>query len=543
MSAQDRCDLHDDLIFLQLGTSLTSQINQTIQTIQSHCGDADPLGVQFAGLVGSVLALTWLIDVSGAAHACCCAGGRRSAQVVYLGSSVLNSAGLTILLTVSLPYTASLGLSAAASGLLISASAIGGLTGQSLAYWIIPDEADTSCERVRRSTAVTLFGQAAAHTAYVFVVLTMNDLWITWTCLLIFRALSGFFGALTNLAASLVALHMSPESEVMNLQTASQACRNLGLCIGVAGSSIALSTAGALTTSELNTRRLGAVPVMGLVLMVLLIFFVNACFVPRELSRGGAEAGGDEEETERKKNKQQPNHSKEQEEVLAPETERPEATNLESKEANDCKDCALDTKSQKPPTLSKLDDEERKALFWYAVAFNFERSFSVSAIEVATTMISQREFGMTPITTGYIFGLITVGAVLLNLLVGCTPSYIPTRLYIMWLSAIGGAAATVFLFNVWPRVFLYLADTCLFMLSNTANGVVDGIATLAALPNSEYSKKRYMNYKMLAMATARIAAAPVARGETGTPAQSRWRSPETRLASNQKDLPRTAPAS
>lgn len=93
----------------------------------------------------------------------------------------------------------------------------------------------------------------------------------------------------------------------------------------------------------------------------------------------------------------------------------------------DCKDCALDTKSQKPPTLSKLDDEERKALFWYAVAFNFERSFSVSAIEVATTMISQREFGMTPITTGYIFGLITVGAVLLNLLVGCTPSYIPTR--------------------------------------------------------------------------------------------------------------------
>ena len=63
----------------------------------------------------------------------------------------------------------------------------------------------------------------------------------------------------------------------------------------------------------------------------------------------------------------------------------------------------------------------------------------------------------------------------------------------MLVSAIGAIVFVAFLFNVWPWYFIYIGDAFLFTLSNTANGVVDGIATLMAIPGGDYSKKNYMS--------------------------------------------------
>lgn len=44
-------------------------------------------------------------------------------------------------------------------------------------------------------------------------------------------------------------------------------------------------------------------------------------------------------------------------------------------------------------------------------------------------MISMEEFGFSSVTTGYIFGIITISSVVLNLAVGFTSSDLTTRFF------------------------------------------------------------------------------------------------------------------
>lgn len=125
----DDCDPSDLVTFLQVQTSVDETVTSPVHS--------DPLGFRFSIAVLVVLLLIWLVEAVGS----CCSLGRRPAQFVYLASSMLTSAGFTILLVVSLPYTESLGRSLASSGLLVSSNAIGGLAAQLLAPYIVPDEA------------------------------------------------------------------------------------------------------------------------------------------------------------------------------------------------------------------------------------------------------------------------------------------------------------------------------------------------------------------------------------------------------------------
>ena len=154
------CDV--DVALLQLGLQVNSSVNVSLTSLTGghetqveglqkrwlpqapHLNDK--LGFQFSALVAAVLFLLALIEVLGS----CCARGRRAAQFVYLASSILNSAGFTILLMVSLPYTESLGRGEVSSGILVSSNAIGGLAAQLLAPRIIPNEAPVRCSEKER---------------------------------------------------------------------------------------------------------------------------------------------------------------------------------------------------------------------------------------------------------------------------------------------------------------------------------------------------------------------------------------------------------
>ncbi|CAE7324077.1 unnamed protein product [Symbiodinium natans] len=95
--------------------------------------------------------------------------------------------------------------------------------------------------------------------------------------------------------------------------------------------------------------------------------------------------------------------------------------------------CACDStptegeKDKTPTCALSLDEPDRHLIFRTGVIYNFERSFSVGAIEVATTMISEEEFGFSPLTTGWIFGFIALGSALANILVSFTPAKIDSR--------------------------------------------------------------------------------------------------------------------
>ena len=146
-------------------------------------------------------------------------------------------------------------------------------------------------------------------------------------------------------------------------------------------SSIALSTFQGMGY-EMDTRRLGTVPVMFLVSMVLVVLMANVFFVPDAIDK----------------------------EVESPHS-APETT-----------------------VTKEADPQKTQKVFWHAFLYNFERSFSTTAIEVATTMISEQDFGMKPSATGYMFGLITISSFLMNFAVGCTNSDLAARFLVQFWS-------------------------------------------------------------------------------------------------------------
>ncbi|CAE7197388.1 unnamed protein product, partial [Symbiodinium pilosum] len=59
---------------------------------------------------------------------------------------------------------------------------------------------------------------------------------------------------------------------------------------------------------------------------------------------------------------------------------------------------------------------------------------------------------------------------------------------------------------------LYLADALMMTVTNAANGVADGVVIMAMSGEQGLTRQTYINQKMLSMAVAKVAAAPMARG-------------------------------
>eukprot|EP00439_Symbiodinium_sp_Y106_P079156 s1437_g17.t2 len=419
--------------------------------------------------VGCASAVLWALEMCRIS----CAQSRRAGQCTYLATSFLISVSHSLLLTVSLPLARELGFSAASSGILSSCPCLGGL----LAQWCVATFGTramlTTPQAMRSGAALGVFLQAMAYIGFVVALFLPSDVGV-WFLLIFFRSLGGFFGGLGNLAASWLAFEMTPEEELMDMQTTNQACFGLGHCMGGVVSSLALvlfHLSGTEQSSE-QIRQAGAAPAMLFIAVNVFLLAMLVLLVPRRLPESMA-------------------------------TKMTAAPAVEDEKEKSSADLAL-----------KLDDSDRHLVFRTGVIYNFERSFSVGAIEVATTMISEVEFGFSPLTTGWIFGCIALGSAVANIIVFFTPANIDSRSTVMLWQAGAGLLMSPFILDWWPWWSLYVADVLILTLTNAANGIADGLAILAASSQNQdgVSRQSYINQKMMSMGASRLIAAPFARG-------------------------------
>ncbi|CAJ1358762.1 unnamed protein product [Effrenium voratum] len=485
-----------DACFLQLQTNVSA--SETVEIVghafdlNSSAGSgnfatparvyrlAKPLEPHAPRVIGSFLifvacacAALWAAEICGISCAsCACAeSGRRAGQFAYLATSLLISVSHSLLLTVSLPLSAELGFSAAASGVLSSCPCLGGLLAQCLVIFARALLAQ-SFRGMRFGVALGLFLQAMAYVGFVLALwlpqVSNVSTTLVFALLVGFRSLGGFFGALANLSASWLAFEMTPSQELMDLQTANQACFGLGHCLGAVTSSLALVFLFHLSGMEQSSEiEAGAAPAMLFIALNVLLLAVVMLFVPRELEAG-----------------------------------------LQA----ECKKAAPE-----PSETLTLNESDQQVVFRTGVIYNIERSFSVGGIEVATTMISEVEFGFSPLTTGWIFGFIALASAVTNIMVAFSPAKIDSRSHMMLFQAGVGVLMSPFILDWWPWWSLYVADVLIMTLTNTANGIADGLVIMGVGPQGQgVSRQSYVNLKMLSMGAARLLAAPFVRGTVDT---------------------------
>ena len=391
----------------------------------------------------------------------------RASQTVFVASGLLVSASTTVIVTVSIPLADALGYGAAASGFMVTSVNLGGLVANLTVRYILPRDVQSGVDHAatRRCVSWNLVLSAVSLAGFVIAVCSplraRPDL--LWNILLAFRFLAGYFGTTAQLVSSFLALEVTPKDEILSLQSASQAARNLGLFLGITLSSVSLSLF-AKTIQDHKALHGGpwlatATPVMMQTLAVLLVWLVMVLMVP---------------------------HSS-----LACEEQVQSPTMSETAGASPLASV---------PSSSSMDGlqvPQRRRLIRLAVAYSFERSFTITAIEVGTTMISQQQYGFSEITTGWICGGVAVcGFCLTAFMAGWSSADLDSRAAFMPASAFVSMLMSFGIFSWWPWWVLYISDMVMFTLCNTANGIADGLATLAAYNDAEYSKNNFMYLAM-----------------------------------------------
>ncbi|CAE6971961.1 unnamed protein product [Symbiodinium sp. CCMP2592] len=458
--------------------SINEHASRLATSLDGKYGHFDLVAVDFSILALGFALLVGLLDlgrISGA-WSCLPSGNIavRASQVVFVASGWLVAVTSTAILTVSIPLGSALGYGAASTGLMVSSVQVGGLVANLTLHCLVPEKVQTGADfaATRRYVSLSLFLSAISLLGFVLAVCSplRDSPKLLWNSLLALRFLSGYFGSKAQLVASWLALEMTPKNEVLNLQAASQAARNLGLFAGVTMSSISLI----VFQEKLSTRveALGpwlcaASPIMFQTGAVLLVWLVMVLMVPHRRPTG--------DYTE-----------------MAIESSRAETASN---------------------SLDGMEVTQRRQLILLAVAYSFERSFTITAIEGGTTLISQNQYDITAVTTGWIFGLISLGAFCLNAVVaGCSVSDVEGRASFMAAGTFLSVFMSFGIFSWWPWWVIYVTDTVMFTFCNTANGIADGLGTLAASNDSDYTKGKFMQWKMMAMQLGRVVGAPVARG-------------------------------
>ena len=438
--------------------SINEHASRLALSLAGKYGHFDLLAVDFSILALGFALLVGLLDlgrISGA-WSCLPSGNIavRASQVVFVASGWLVAVTSTAILTVSIPLGSALGYGAASTGLMVSSVQVGGLVANLTLHYLLPEKVQTGADfaATRRYVSLSLFLSAISLLGFVLAVCSplRDSPKLLWNSLLALRFLSGYFGSMAQLVASWLALELTPKHEVLNLQAASQAARNLGLFAGVTMSSISLI----VFQEKLSTRveALGpwlcaASPIMFQTGAVLLVWLVMVLMVPQR------RPSGDYAE-------------------MAIESSRAETASS---------------------SLDGMEVTQRRQLVLLAVAYSFERSFTITAIEGGTTLISQSQYDITAVTTGWIFGLISLGAFCLNAVVAaCSASDVDGRASFMAAGTFLSVFMSFGIFSWWPWWVIYVTDTVMFTFCNTANGIADGLGTLAASNDSEYTKGKFM---------------------------------------------------
>eukprot|EP00930_Biecheleria_cincta_P039912 TRINITY_DN27388_c0_g1_i1.p1 TRINITY_DN27388_c0_g1~~TRINITY_DN27388_c0_g1_i1.p1 ORF type:complete len:659 (+),score=90.91 TRINITY_DN27388_c0_g1_i1:86-2062(+) len=166
----------------------------------------------------------------------------------------------------------------------------------------------------------------------------------------------------------------------------------------------------------------------------------------------------------------------------------------------------------------ELADDPRRRIVWQVIYYSFERTFTISAVEVASIMMLEVLYEWDAYTTGICFTISSTAGIVFALcgmwLMG--KGYVRESTCFVVASTIGLVGA-LFLFDLHElfgvnRVWtLFIADAGIYGSATFASGIAEGWASRAAKDGTDFSIGEYRARNFLAVLAARFLGPIVAR--------------------------------
>jgi hypothetical protein len=164
---------------------------------------------------------------------------------------------------------------------------------------------------------------------------------------------------------------------------------------------------------------------------------------------------------------------------------------------------------------SEMTHADRKIIVIMSLLFSAERGLTVSAIEAGTAMLLELQFAWGArdigLGIGTVFAITTISALGVAVALHRAPS---REVPVLLILAVTAAFTTTLLFDFgkFGATQILLADGIIYSCVYTASGIIDGLATRAAIAGTWYSMENYLALKVSVASGARALGAPMARG-------------------------------
>jgi len=176
-------------------------------------------------------------------------------------------------------------------------------------------------------------------------------------------------------------------------------------------------------------------------------------------------------------------------------------------------EAASDERSLEVARLAKCSIDDRKSVVLHAFHFSINRALASSAIEAGSAMILQTQFEWGSRAIGFsisaVFGItVVLCALILVMLRRRIVQDVRALMVLIGISSIG--SVLYFDYGSGMAIQVLVADVMIYPSMFAANGIVDGIATSLAVPDTWYSMESYLGAKSL-MGVPRFLAFPLVR--------------------------------
>lgn len=161
----------------------------------------------------------------------------------------------------------------------------------------------------------------------------------------------------------------------------------------------------------------------------------------------------------------------------------------------------------------KVSADECRRATQHALLYNFERGFTVCAMEAGTTFLLQVRFKWNVTAVGVGFAVIGISTMLgCILMIACERAKL-NRIHCLKCLTVCSILGTLLLFDYGesPAWQLLLADSIVYACAFNVNGVVDGLANRAAMHDARSSLESYQLFRVWFLGAGRLAGSTFAR--------------------------------
>mmetsp|Transcript_42318 Transcript_42318/g.78823 ORF Transcript_42318/g.78823 Transcript_42318/m.78823 type:complete len:529 (+) Transcript_42318:97-1683(+) len=433
------------------------------------------VGVQHTAPCVPVLVSAACLLIPLVLEACSCKvgallAGQRGLRVLWLGQWLLATIDMTILTPISYDLAKQLGYGAVSSGFLLAAPQVLQPMGAILSRIIT---AGQSYSFQRRLIIGSLYVQAILTWLLVPVLHQCNH-WGSEVVLgstILLRSVAGMTLMLYGVPLSTNVYASAAPAERSCLSMELYLSMSLGVCLGPFLSSLLLSV-GHYQSSQACGAGQRAVQVMALLWCCETLLAV--CVLPYELKEGINDG-----------------------------------TNAREQDRADSQ------------LVEELPEWLRKTLVGLTIVFSAGRSLGISAIEVATALLLESQYGWTPEKIGYGLGTVFALTASVGLLVALVRNTLLSEYVLMMLMAICSVLGSLLFFDFGAMearegrhsspVLLMAADMAVYACMFQLTAFMEGIATQAAVPGSTFCLENFIVVRNLAIQMPRAIGPLVAR--------------------------------